>query len=199
MYYTRRRAALPGPSIFYMQYIINVMFYNLIDWFTNYLEFPKYGAAKDACPNNCSKLRYTQKWLLYSYSVKFSRKALKLLFIFVLVNMGHANFRSDEIHISWEPERPNQMFFSCRTPENSTWKARLKVCGKLAHPFFDRKQTNLQAKAYLCINVMQALFSLYTGCFHNLMVCSLGYRKANKYTNIHYYIHRSVQSYIIHT
>ena len=29
-------------------------------------------------------------------------------------------------------------------------------------------------------------------CSHNLMVCSLGYRKANKYTNIHYYVHRFV-------
>ena len=58
--------------------------------------------------------------------------------------------------------------------------------------FSAQKRTCLQAKAYLCISVIQALFSLYflyMGYFHQLVVFSRGCRKTNKYTNIHTYTH----------
>ena len=58
--------------------------------------------------------------------------------------------------------------------------------------FSTQKETRLQLKAYLCVSKIQALFSLYflcMGCFHQLMVCSCGYGKTNKYTNIHAHTH----------
>ena len=54
--------------------------------------------------------------------------------------------------------------------------------------FQPRKVTHLQAKAYLGVSVIQALFSLYfsyMGCFHQLIVCSRSRGKTNKYINMH--------------
>ena len=57
---------------------------------------------------------------LSSYSLEI--KAPRLLFVFVHVGTGHAHFQSDDVCISYEPERPTLVYFSCRVPENQLGK-----------------------------------------------------------------------------
>ena len=136
---------------------------------------------------------YLLTQLFYSLSVKSffensSSKASRLLIIFVSVNMGPAHFSNDKIRISCEPDRPTSVFFSC--------KIQLRKPGSKSDPpdFQPRKETRLWEKVtYAYVSVIWALFSLYfsyVGCFHHqLMVCSCGGRKINKYTNIHTHKH----------
>ena len=59
-------------------------------------------------------------------------------------------------------------FFSRKMPEKSTREAGLKA---VMPSFQPRKETHLQAKAYLYISHLEALFSLYflyKGCFCHL-------------------------------
>ena len=92
-----------------------------------------------------------------------SNKASGLLFIFIRVSTDHTHFSNDEICISW-------VLFSCKTPEKSTRKAGLEVCGWLLC-FQPGNETQLQAKAYLYVSNLEALFSLYflyKDCFCHL-------------------------------
>ena len=105
------------------------------------------------------------------------------------ISTGHTHFSTYKIHIfSCEPDRPSWVLFSCEMAVNTARKAWFEVCGELPHTA--RKKEHLWAKVYQCLSEIQALFSLnfsYMGCFNQLMVCSCGCRKANKYTNIHTY------------
>ena len=83
-----------------------------------------------------------------------SRKASRLLFIFVRVNTGHVHFQNDKICTSWEPDRLTLVFFSYRTPEKSIRKARLKRLWQVAtppekKPTFKPKLTNTDGFAYM--------------------------------------------------
>ena len=89
-------------------------------------------------------------------------KAKGLLFIFFRISTGHAHFQNNNIHISWE----------------LVW-------------FSTQKESYLQAKAYLHISVIQALFM---GCFYQLMVCSCGRRKTKKYVHVHTYMYIHTQT-----
>ena len=121
-----------------------------------------------------------------------SCKVLGLLFIFVHISTGHSHFLNNEIHDSCEPDRPTLVFFGCKAAVNTARNACFKVCGESLYPVLTQKRNPPREKAYLCISVIQALFSLYflcMGCFHQLMIYSRGGGKTNKYTNIHAYIH----------
>ena len=129
--------------------------------------------AKDAYLNNCSKTTHYAHNYLLNCSILFflnsSSKASGLLFIFVHVSTGHAHFPNDEIYT----------FLGC--PWGlvhcfSLVKCLKSLLGKLASKSVDGrytlfsigKETHLRGRAYLCVIVKQALFSLYylyTGCF----------------------------------
>ena len=67
------------------------------------------------------------------------------------------------------------------------------------HSRFSIGKRNLQlAKDYLCVSVIQPLFSFYssyTGCFYNLTVCSCGHGKTNKHTYKYTCIHTYIQTH----
>ena len=67
--------------------------------------------------------------------------------------MGHVHFLNDKICISWVPMKPSTVFFSCRTPEKSTKKAGLEVCGSPV--------LNPEKKTYLHASHLEGLFSLF--------------------------------------
>jgi len=166
--------------------------YKCISWFVNYLDFPKYAVKGWVLWNNCSKTtHYAQKYLFYSLSIilffeNSSSKTSGLLFIFVLISTGHTHFSTDKLHISCESDSPTWVFFSCETAVNTARKAWFKVCKESLHTVFNPERNSPLSKTY------QALFSLYfsyMGCFHQLMVCSCGHRKTNKYTYTHTHTH----------
>ena len=89
--------------------------------------------------------------------------------------MGHAHFSNNKVCIFCEPDRPTSVFFSCEMAVDMARNAWFEVCGVAPHGFQPRKEIRFQEKAYLCISIIQALYSRYfsyIGCFHQLMVCS---------------------------
>jgi len=113
----------------------------------------------------------------------FSSKSLQATLHFHSCKYGSPHFSNDEICISCEPDRPTSVLFYWETAVNKARKACFKICKRVAPPGFQpREQTRFRAKAYLCVSVMQALFSLsftHIGCFHQLMVCSRGCGKTD--------------------
>ena len=104
--------------------------------------------------------------LLYLFFENFSSKASGLLFIFTHISTGHLHFSNNNICISCEPDRPTSVFFSWRTPEKPTMKARLDNCGESPHPaFWLGKEPKLSDCRPL---------SVYTGFIYHLRSCSHG-------------------------
>ena len=137
--------------------------------------------------SNCSEKYFTHRNIFYSLSVTSSLPAKPPGYSscsFTQLSTGHAHFSNDRIRISCEPDRPTLVFFSCKTAVNTTRNAWFDVCGELLHPVFNpEKKPTFEQK----LTFTQALFSLYfldMGCFHQLMVCSRGHGKTNKYANI---------------
>ena len=75
------------------------------------------------------------------------------------------------------------------------WESQSMVC---QHAKFSTENRNLPShyKAYLCVSVIRALFSLYflhRGCFYNLIICPHECT-AERGTNMHTYIHTPVHT-----
>ena len=80
--------------------------------------------------------------------------------------------------------KPNMVFFSCRMPEKLTRKTGLEVMTTMPR-FKPRKETHLQAKAYLYVSHLEAYISCTPAAFTTLNICSRGpNEQTNKYTNI---------------
>ena len=63
--------------------------------------------------------------------------------------MGNAHFPNDKIRILSMPMRPSTLFFCCGTPEKSTGKADVEVCGWSLCLFLDREVTFKNARVKL--------------------------------------------------
>ena len=143
---------------------------------------------------NCyKKAPFAQEYLLNCfivflsyYSLKISRKAYGLLFIFVRICMDHVHFSTDKRCTSCEPHRPIWVFFSCEMAVNTARKACFEVCGVSLHTVFNPERNLPLSKSP---PVCKCNTAFVQPLFLKLMVCSRGCGKANKYTYKQTYIH----------